>query len=378
MEFINPNIMIPLQWCHYGEYCIYSLEDYLAWVSPQTAEQNKASLLEAMREEFPMEAEELWPSILKKEIICPTPGANFATYNAWDFTKPDSFVDFASLWRYDTAPSPGHILGWAKEYGLPCETPFSKTLSSYWGYSAVHTNLPQDQIIAQRLSRILSDLFKDERLDGNKIIRKGKLLIPQRGADEVLLKNADLFYSSRHSMFVSTFHALSLEASLANKILSGLLAGSPYKNIDKVTQKNLRGLLMQDEYIERDLASEWFDDSIKEVQHIKEWRVLRELVVTKLNGLTMSIRAKSVAKSPKVELRYAYKAEDLLAVMWIRFYEQMVALGPTDLCPVCEKFFRKTQSNKIYCSRTCSGRARVKKFRSKGSDGETATIDDGE
>jgi len=53
-------------------------------------------------------------------------------------------------------------------------------------------------------------------------------------------------------------------------------------------------------------------------------------MLSKTYGLTMSIRAKHITKKPNIELRYSYKAEDLLAVMWTRFYEQMVDRGPDD------------------------------------------------
>ena len=365
MEFINPDTMIPLNWCHYEKYVIQPLEGYLQLIAGVDFEQCKDALYQQFLADFPHTAQELFPQILKKEIIFPDPNAGYAVYDAWSPTKPDSFSSFASLWRYGSGPSNEHICGWAKEYGLPYETPFSKTLSSVWGYSALICNLPQDLSVEKCLQLARNPLFTNERLAQNMITRTNKGLFAQRGASQDLLNNADRFYRAQHSMFVSTFHTLSLEAHLANCLFSGLIANMPYKLFKQHQniQKNLQSLLGRDEKPEKDLNSEWFDPRITDVSHIKVWRGLHELIRSKLNGLTMSLRAKQVDKSPHIELRYAYKAEDLLAVMWVRFYEQMVDRGPNDRCIVCGKIFQKTKGTKRYCSEACGNSFRANKSR---------------
>ena len=92
----------------------------------------------------------------------------------------------------------------------------------------------------------------------------------------------------------------------------------------------------------------------------------------------MSIRAKYIDKAPNVELRYAYKAEDLLAVMWVRFYEQMVDRGPTDYCLYCgDPFEKNSKAIKKYCSAACGRNYRTEKSRNNKKAASKPLVEDG-
>ena len=343
MEFINPVTMIPMQWRYYLSYDIASLDDYFDCLDPTKSKELKELFHRDFNEEFPHAPEDLWPSVLKKDIIFPTPDSAVHTYNPWDDkSKLNSFLDFSNLWKFNVPPPSEHILGWCKEYGLPCETPYSKTLESFWGYSFLGITLPQDRTIARCLQRVLDRTYTDSRYSDNKLRSTQE--------QQELDKKSDLFYRSRHTMFVSAFITLSKEAYLAELLLKSLMDGKSPKGIDQL----LKDLIKQDQCKE----SEWIDKSTDAIPSIQTWRILRDLVASKTNGVSLSVRAKYAKKFPNVELRYAYKAEDLLAVMWTRFYSDMVALGPRDLCPRCGEVFKKTRSNKVFCSKTCSGYVR--------------------
>ena len=331
MGIISFENTIPLEWHNHKHYQLSTVDEYIRKIAPQDADRHLNSLRKLMREEFPSTQEADWSDFLAKEIIFPVPGSELHCYNPWDETaKLESFRDFAGLWRNNSLPNDQVILAWAQKYGLPCNDATANSLSGSWGYTPLHITLLRNIELSKILQRQTHSIY----LEG--------------------IVGSDFFSRNRSSMLRDVFIELAREAYFAYTLFRCLNS----KDIPHDFDPAMLALMSQSETWHR--VPSGFKNP--EIPFSEMWASLNDLMSSRFRGLHISLKAKKVDHFPNIEFIQAFKADDLLTVMWVRFYDQVLELGPSDKCP-CGKLFFKTRPNQKYCDKYCQNRYNQQSFR---------------
>ena len=97
---------------------------------------------------------------------------------------------------------------------------------------------------------------------------------------------------------------------------------------------------------------------------IEMWEAVNQRVAARFGGVILTTKINKIDKHPFFELQYAYKVIDLLAAMWLCFFDEMLKIAPYELCE-CGKSYEQKHPNQKYCSTGCQNKYNQQKFRDK-------------
>ena len=338
MDLITPHTVIPLQWIRYKNYRIDTIENYLLAVDPEEIETNLRALKESLYEKAmskhrdpqdPFDWDSQWETIKNMRVIFPAVDASADTYDVWqEPQRSERFKDFSSLTKPSGPPADHEVIAWAEKYGLPCKDATSASLAL-----CAHC-------VAEPIMRYLRNLEVATSLQ----------LATDSAWKEVSQKR--IKYGSRDAMLLDLFIDLSKEAYETDYWFKSLKTGKMPE-----LEPHVRSAILKNDG--------------KKGKHIKAqdipiemWEAVKERVRIRFRGVTLTTKIKKIDKHPFIELQYAYEAIDLLAAMWLCFFDEMLKIAPYELCE-CGKSYEQKHPNQKYCKTECQNKYNQQKFRDK-------------
>ena len=357
MSFYCPDNVIPRPWSCFSSYTISSVSEFLDVISEGKSLEMQRNLRARLRKIHYGASNKSWPSILEKEVIYPTPGAKEKTYDAWkDADKPDSFTDFAVLWNKNVAPTDQDLLKWLQKYGLPCFEPGAASLSITWTPNCDFGNLPADLQFTKALQAIVDK--ENNQINPKKLFK----------ISGIMLKDVLIALALEANTAITVYAVLKngnsideLDFSLKRRIMSTIVPAWTNNQIElrhKMMYPNIKGVFQSE------IDKLFYNECLPFQDAVKMGGFLKDLIDSRFKGLKFTMQLLESTKKPFVDLRYALEAEDLLTVMWARFYYIIVASEPIRRCP-CGAIFLNPTRNQKFCTKQCQNMLNQQNFRAK-------------
>ena len=338
MDLLTPHNVILQQWPRYNRYRIDTIENYLLAVDSEKIETNLRALGESLYEKAmfrhtdtqdPFNWDSQWETIKKMRVIFPAVNARAETYEIWqEPQRIECFKDFSALTKPSGPPADHEVIAWAKKYGLPCKDATSASLALCSYYFAEPVIRYQRSLEVAKSLQLATDAA-------------------WQGVSQKRIK-----YGSRDVMLLDLFIDLSKEAYEADYWFKSLKTGKMPELDPQTSSAILKNDGKKGKHIKaQDIPTEM-------------WEALKNRVGIRFRGVTLTTKINKIDKHPFFQLQYAYEAIDLLAAMWLCFFDEMLKIAPYELCE-CGKSYEQKHPNQKYCSTGCQNKYNQQKFRDK-------------
>ena len=388
MAFFQAENVHRRPWSLYTRYTIAPLSQMLIDLDPVNANQIEGVFRAHLNADgIDTIEDKKWAEMMAREIIYPSPDADDSPYDAWTgIDKEKSFDHFADLWRNDCAPSNSEILEWVLKYGLPCRSPstgslyidesndgpgndlkvplqFSTHLKSAMRFARVSlkyaTELRWENIMFTEVFIALCKEAHSARIVYALINNGGTV----DGLDWDLERKIIFFNSPPITERQAEFRLkMALGFPISKKKRKGI---SPYFRQAPFTNAVQRSSYVEHSSSGYDIvaARSYFSEILNPFNDaVRMSSYLKNILDARLTGLRMTLQWVESTQKPFVEINYAIQAEDLLTVMWARFYDMIVSKVPIARCP-CGKVFTQSRPDQKYCDRPCQNRLNQKRYR---------------